>query len=175
MVVLVRIYKVVKKLDTSEDLWISTRSYGECRSNLHTIQNFLKVSKCWQTFLSDISEKQKSENSVEKIYIFRIEYFMHANITVTFVTDHIWLDHLLIINVNLMVFLLCSGDVPSLFWVLKTLDFNLKLVVARTNKFTLQLIGLLIKPMGVYAWPDLTGQHKKKEQLSLQQVAVSSD
>lgn len=66
-------------------------------------------------FLSDISEKQKSENSVEKIYIFRIEYFMHVNSTVTFVTDHIWLDHLLIINVNFMVFLLCSRGVPSLF------------------------------------------------------------
>ena len=123
---------------------------------------FWKCQNVDKQFLSDISEKQKSENSVEKIYIFRIEYFMHVNSTVTFVTDHIWQDHLLIINVNFMVFLLCSGGVPSLFWVLKTLDFNLKLVVARTNKFTLQLIGLLIEPMGVYAWPDLTEQHKKR-------------
>ena len=40
---------------------------------------------------------------------------MHVNITVKFVTDQIWLDHLLIINVNFKVFPLCSGGVPNLF------------------------------------------------------------
>lgn len=127
----------------------------------HDPEFFKGVTMLTNLFYSIFQESKTPRTVEEKKPILRLKYFTHVNIRAKFIIFHICLDHLLIIDVNLKVFLLRSGGGTSLF---VKRDQR-----AMPNKFTFQLINIMIEPMGVCLTCFGSAALKKKtEQFPLQ-------